>query len=80
MLNDWLCFFIRHKYKLAQKLSPQVRRIGCIRCHKSFAMNDDIRSLLPWDAEFHRLYESHGVKIKYQKWEFKNRAEKCNLT
>jgi len=36
-----------------------------------FAMNDDVRCVIPWDAEFHRMYESHGVKIVYLDWEGK---------
>ena len=70
MLSDWICFFFGHKYKMVQKLSPQTRRVCCARCHKSFAMNDDVRSLLPWDYEFHNMYESHGVKIVYKGFEF----------
>jgi hypothetical protein len=34
-------------------------------------MNDDCRALVDWDASFHRMYESHGVTIEYQPWEFK---------
>lgn len=71
MLNDWLCFFFGHKYRLAQELSPHSRRVGCTRCARSFAMNDDCKALVDWDASFHRLYESHGVSIEYQPWEYK---------
>jgi hypothetical protein len=71
MLNDWLCFFFGHKYRLAQELSPQSRRVCCKRCRKSFAMNDDTRILVDWDAEFHRMYERHGIEIKYQPWEYR---------
>jgi len=69
-MKDLICFLFGHKYFVAQVLSPQSRRLCCRWCSKSFAMNDDARSLLPWDAEFHRLYESHGVEIKYLPFEF----------
>ncbi len=73
-MKELLCFFFGHKYRLAQDLKPWARRVGCTRCHRSFAMNDDCRSLVPWDASYHRLYESHGVTIEYQAWEFKRPA------
>lgn len=34
-------------------------------------MNDDVGAVVPWDAEFHKLYEDQGIKIKYQHWESK---------
>jgi len=34
-------------------------------------MNDDCRIIVNWDASFHSLYESQGVKIKYLDEEFK---------
>ena len=68
--NEGLCLFLGHKYRLAQELSPRSRRVGCTRCARSFVMNDDCLVLVDWDADFYRLYESHGVTIKYQPWEF----------
>jgi hypothetical protein len=65
MIIDFVCFFLGHKYVLAQELSKRTRRMYCDRCRKSFAMNDDTRTLLPWDSGFHRMYESHGVPIVY---------------
>ena len=69
-LNLLLCFLFGHKYFVAQKLTPQARRVCCKRCSKSFAMNDDVKSLLDWDSDFHKLYEDHGVEIKYLKFEY----------
>ena len=66
-----VCLFFGHKYVLTQNLSEQSRRVACIRCGQMFAMNDDVRAVVPWDSEFHRLYESQGVRIKYQHWECK---------
>ena len=63
-----VCLFFRHKYVMTQNLSKQSRRVACTRCHQMFAMNDDVRAVVPWDSEFHRLYESQGVRIKYQHW------------
>lgn len=69
-MNDLLCFFFGHKYFVAQELKSYSRRMCCKRCSRSFAMNDDVRVLVPWDASFHKMYEEHGVKIKYLPFEF----------
>lgn len=70
-LGRIVCLLFSHKYVLTQKLSLQSRRMACTRCHQMFAMNDDIQCLIDWDASFHQMYESQGVKIKYQPWEGK---------
>ena len=64
-----LCFIFGHKYAIAQKLTHDTRRLCCKRCRKSFAMSDSVKSVLAWDADFHRLYESYGIEIKYLKFE-----------
>lgn len=70
-LRKVMCLFFGHKYVLTQQLSKQSRRIACTRCHEMFAMNDDVRAVVPWDASFHELYEQQGVHIKYKHWEAK---------
>lgn len=72
-MDKYLCFFFGHKYFVVQKLSPVARRMCCKRCSESFAMNDEVKSLLPWDSEFHKLYADFGVKIKYLPFEFSKR-------
>lgn len=69
-----ICFFFGHKYTLAQNLTKHSRRICCTRCRQSFAMNDDVRVVIEWSAEFHRMYEAQGIKITYQPWEFNPEA------
>jgi Prophage protein (DUF1660) len=71
-MKKLICFFFGHKYSLAQNLHAHSRRVYCTRCKCSFAMNDDVRSIVPWDAEFHKMYESHGVEIKYLEGEFRH--------
>jgi len=66
-----ICLFIGHRYVSTQEFSQQSRRICCDRCHQMFAMNDDSRLLVPWDADFHRMYEAHGKRVVYLKWEGK---------
>lgn len=69
-MKDFICFIFGHKYYIAQKLLSHSRRLCCHRCRKSFAMNDDVKALVPWSADFHKMYESHGVKIVYRPEEF----------
>lgn len=69
MIGKILCFFGRHAYRSTQEFGAHNRRVACARCGRMFAMNDDCRSLLPWDAEFHRMYEQHGHRIIYKEWE-----------
>ena len=66
-----MCLFFGHKYVLTQQLSKQSRRVACTRCREMFAMNDDVRAVVSWDASFHELYEQQGVQIKYKHWEAK---------
>ncbi len=70
MIKKLICLFFGHNYVLTQKLTPHSHRIACTRCRRMFAMmNDDVQAVVDWDASFHLLYESHGVKINYQNWE-----------
>lgn len=69
LANKILYLLFGHKYVLTQKLSKQSRRIACTRCKAMFAMNDDVKAVVPWSNEFHQLYESQGVSIKYTHWE-----------
>lgn len=70
MLNELLCLLTGHKYRVAQELTDHSRRLGCTRCGKAFAMSDDVQCVNHWDAAYHRMYESHGIKIEYKPWEF----------
>lgn len=66
-----MCLFFGHKYVSTQQLSKQSRRVACTRCCEMFAMNDDVRAVVPWGSSFHELYEQRGVQIKYKHWEAK---------
>ncbi|MEN6547923.1 MAG: hypothetical protein ABFE07_17945, partial [Armatimonadia bacterium] len=70
-MKDFICFLFGHKYMITQRLPYASARLCCRRCRRMFAMNDDVRCVLPWDSEFHCMYESHGVKIVYLDWEGK---------
>ena len=63
------CLFFGHKYTVTQRFSATSRRIACTRCHEMFAMNDEVRALVDWGAEFHKMYEMFGNKVEYLDWE-----------
>lgn len=73
------CLAGNHRYTETQKLSSESRRVACPDCGKVWAMNDDTRSLLPWDADFHRMYERHGIAIQYLDWEFRKPNRQVTL-
>lgn len=73
-----MCFLFDHKYFIAQELNSYSRRMCCGRCHQSFAMNDDTQILIDWDSSFHRMYERHGVEIKYLPIEFRANSESAS--
>jgi hypothetical protein len=63
------CLFFGHKYVTTQKLSPTSRRIACTRCRRMFGMNDEVRAVIDWSGELHKMYERFGHEIKYLPWE-----------
>ena len=56
MFGSLICAFTRHRYVLEKRLSRTSRKIGCTRCGKQWAMNDDCQILLPWDEDFEQVY------------------------
>lgn len=54
--NEAMCFIFGHKYKLRRIITPYIRELHCTRCYKQFAMNDQVKEVLPLDDE---LYELH---------------------
>jgi len=66
------CYIGRHDFVVAQELSPIARRIGCKYCGGVWGMNDDVRCIIRWTPEFHRMYERVlKTPIIYKDWEFK---------
>jgi len=63
------CFLGKHKYIVTQEFSAYSRRIACPCCRRSWAMNDDSRSVLDWDKDFENTYKVLGHEIKYKHWE-----------
>lgn len=59
------CWFGVHRFIIVQVFSEESRRVHCLHCKQSFAMNDRTRMPIPWDRSWHELYEHYGHKIKY---------------
>lgn len=55
MRNRWkrlLCFLFFHShFVVVHECSRSIRRIFCIRCERSYGMNDGVRAFLPWSDE-----------------------------
>ena len=51
-----LCTLFGHKYKLDRKINSYIKEISCTRCKRKFALNDQLRSILPLDDELLELH------------------------
>lgn len=60
MIERLICAVLSHRYFVEREFSPQDRRLGCHRCRQLFAMNDNVRLVLPWDGSFETLYRTTG--------------------
>lgn len=60
-MNKILCFILGHDYFLIRQLTDQSRQVGCWRCRRKFGMNDDARTVIPWDSELEAMYKRFGV-------------------
>lgn len=56
-----ICAIAGHRYVVERNLSPNARKVGCIRCNSSWAMHDPTKTFVPWDAEFDEFYKPGGV-------------------
>ena len=63
MKKIW-CWIVGHKVELVQRFSGHAERVRCIYCCGDFAVNHDVRLMIPWDEEVQELYESFGIKIR----------------
>ncbi len=50
------CWLKGHKYIIEVKFSNKVQKLKCTECGKSFGINHDVKSILPWDDELERLH------------------------
>ena len=57
-MKRWiLCDLLgRHDFVHVAALSSQAQKIKCVRCKKYFAINYEVRGVLPWDYELEMFY------------------------
>jgi hypothetical protein len=54
---DFLPFVFHHnEIRVVHEFGGGARKLRCDRCGRYFAMSDRLQVVLPWDAEFERLY------------------------
>jgi CRISPR/Cas system CMR-associated protein Cmr1 (group 7 of RAMP superfamily) len=55
---DWIkCKLGYHDYLVVKNLSIRCQKISCSRCKKLWAVNHEMRAILPWDYELECLYK-----------------------
>lgn len=64
MFKRLICAITVHKYFLIKNLSERTRKIGCSRCRRAWAMNDEVRVVVPWDSDFDQLYKDLDIFMK----------------
>lgn len=47
VMRKIICYVFGHKYKVLRRITNTIRELKCERCRKEFAMNDDVRCVLP---------------------------------
>lgn len=58
------CFPNRHRFIIYKKLSESSDKLYCNKCKRYFAINYDVRVILPWDISFYKFYEEWDEIIK----------------
>jgi predicted nucleic acid-binding Zn ribbon protein len=61
-----ICWVVGHRYRVKQVFSADSRRVCCDRCGGDWAMNDRVRVIVPWSAEFEQFYRENGHLLKEQ--------------
>lgn len=56
-----VCAIAGHRYVIERVLNERARKVGCTRCHRSWAMHDPTQTFVPWDGEFEALYAPGGA-------------------
>lgn len=66
MLNvkKLICWLFGHNYMYYREFSYTSRCVKCPRCNRFWAMNDEVKALIPWDGTFSELYNWEPPKTK----------------
>lgn len=63
LLKRLWCWLSGHDYYVLQRFSSYSRRVCCDRCGGDWAMNDEVRAIIPWSKEIEDIYrvQGHGI-------------------
>lgn len=57
------CYLFFHELELDTYFSKHVQKYKCLRCHKKFGVNNDVKAFIEWDYDLERtttiLYPNH---------------------
>lgn len=56
-INDFICRFFGHRYRLKIHITQYLREIKCTRCKQEFGMNDLTQSVLLLDDELIKRHQ-----------------------
>lgn len=63
MIGKWLCALTLHPRLEVIQTFGQAQHIGCPRCGRHYAIHHGLRMILPWDADFAKLYADMGYDV-----------------
>ena len=58
-LKKLRCIIFKHRYYVLEHFSKETRKIGCMRCPTTWAMNDRIGLMVEWCPDFDVFYETY---------------------
>ena len=51
-----ICYFLGHNYRISRRINPTITELFCHRCKEQFAINTDVKTILPLDMELFNLH------------------------
>lgn len=64
ILRKLKCAVFGHQYRAHQTFTSYSRRVVCDHCGGDWAMNDDVRAILPWSKDFEEMYRVMGHDVR----------------
>lgn len=62
LINKFKCWNGNHDLAIVRRLTEASYIVHCRHCNGNFGMNDEVKSVLSFDKDMHRLYKSIGIK------------------
>ena len=61
------CWLLGHRLHIWQRFGPHSRSIYCERCQCDWGMNDTVQTVIPWDDDLTKLYQTLGYTVHVRK-------------